>query len=113
MSISDEGYSNGADANGTTKGAADWGGSGGEAGSSDRFGRMRDGARRLYGRAFGQTREQLSDAMSQARESADDLVNLVTRKPFLAVGVAAFVGLTLGLLMSTGRTRLVFVERDD
>lgn len=110
MSTADESYSNGAGANATAGGADDW--TSGASSASERLRRMTESARRLYGRTFGQTREQLSDAVAQARESADDLVNLVSRKPFVAVGVAAFIGLTLGLLMNSGRTRLVFVERD-
>jgi uncharacterized protein YjbJ (UPF0337 family) len=72
----------------------------------------RGAAQQLYGRAKDRLRGRLEERSREARERLESTVELIGRKPLAAVGVATFVGLTLGLLLSTGRTtHVVYVPR--
>ena len=88
---------------------------GGAAGSDfkERLGQAKERAQRLYDRTIGQGREQLGDGISQIRDGVDDAVALISRKPVAAMGVAAVIGLTLGLLLNAGRSRVILVEKAD
>ncbi|HEX4741304.1 MAG TPA: CsbD family protein [Caulobacteraceae bacterium] len=69
-------------------------------------------AQRLWGKAREQMRGQVDQRTQQARERLGHTVDLIETKPLAAVGVATFVGLTMGLLMKSGRsTRVVYVKR--
>lgn len=68
-------------------------------------------AQKLFGQAREQMGDQFGDRARQARERLDRTVGLIETKPLAAVGVATFVGLTLGLLMSSGRsTKVVYLK---
>jgi uncharacterized protein YjbJ (UPF0337 family) len=95
-----------------------WGGLTGDAATQARgkIEQVKGAAQKLYGKARDQVGEAIGDALGaraqQAKAQLDETLDLITRKPLAAVGVAAFVGLTLGLMMSTGRTtKIVYVPR--
>ncbi|HSZ52625.1 MAG TPA: CsbD family protein [Caulobacteraceae bacterium] len=68
-------------------------------------------AQKLFGKARDQAREQLDLRTRQAKDGLDKTVDLIEAKPMAAVGVATFVGLTLGLLMKSGRSaRVVYLK---
>jgi uncharacterized protein YjbJ (UPF0337 family) len=91
-----------------------WGGLAGDAGlqaegkARQVGGKIQD----LYGQAKDALRDRLGERGHQAVQRIDEAVALIGRKPLAAVGVAAFVGLTLGLAANAGRsTRVVYVRR--
>ena len=68
-------------------------------------------AQELFGKARDQVRDQMDHRSRQAKDGLDKTVDMIEAKPMAAVGVAAFVGLTLGLLMRSGRsTRVVYLK---
>jgi len=67
----------------------------------------RGAAQELFGRARDQMRDQVGQRSRQAKDRLDRTVDLIEARPMAAVGVAAFVGLTLGLLMKSGRSSKV------
>lgn len=69
-------------------------------------------AQRLWGKARERVRGRMGERTQQARERLTQTVDLIETKPLAAVGVATFVGLTVGLLMKSGRSaRVVYVKR--
>jgi uncharacterized protein YjbJ (UPF0337 family) len=69
-------------------------------------------AQKLWGKAREQVRDQMGERTQQARQRLNQTVDLIETKPLAAVGVATFVGLTVGLLMKSGRSaRVVYVKR--
>ena len=105
-----------ASANGTGAGsytASGWRGGDTRSELKDRLSQAKDSAQRLYDRTIGQRREQLGDGISQVRDGIDDAVALINRRPLAAIGVAAVIGLTLGLLLNSGKSRVVLVEKAD
>jgi uncharacterized protein YjbJ (UPF0337 family) len=69
-------------------------------------------AQKLFGEARDRVRDKVGERGQRARERLDQTVGLIEEKPLAALGVAAFVGLTLGLLMNSGRSsRVVYVKR--
>jgi uncharacterized protein YjbJ (UPF0337 family) len=91
-----------------------WGGLSGDAGTQvdGKLRQVRGKAQDLYGQARETVRDALGDRGRQAQERLDQTVELISKKPVAAVGVATFVGLTLGLLLNAGReTRVVYVKR--
>jgi uncharacterized protein YjbJ (UPF0337 family) len=91
-----------------------WGGLSGDAGAQAE-GKLRQAtgkAQDLYGQAKDAVRKQFGERADKALRRVDDTVELIGRKPLAAVGVAAFVGLTLGLAANAGRSaRVVYVKR--
>ena len=117
MTGTDENFATGAgeaSTNGTAAGtytASGWRGGATRSDLKERLDQAKDGAQRLYDRTIGQGREQLGDGISQVRDGIDDAVALISRKPVAAMGVAAVIGLTLGLLLNAGRSRVILVEK--
>jgi uncharacterized protein YjbJ (UPF0337 family) len=91
-----------------------WGGLSGDAGAQTdgKMRQVRGKAQELYGQAKDTVRDALDARSDQARQRLNDTVDLIGRNPIAAVGVATFVGLTLGLLANAGRpARVVYVKR--
>jgi uncharacterized protein YjbJ (UPF0337 family) len=95
-----------------------WGGLTGDAATQARgkVEQVKGAAQQLYGKARDQVGDAISEVVGaraqQMKAQLDETLDLITRKPLAAVGVAAFVGLTLGLLMTTGRTtKVVYTPR--
>jgi uncharacterized protein YjbJ (UPF0337 family) len=91
-----------------------WGGLTGDAGAQvdGKWRQVRGKAQDLYGQARERVLEKVGVQSVQARDQLRETLELIGRKPMAAVGVAAFVGLTLGLLANAGRsTRVVYIKR--
>src|ERR1700757_3222281 len=91
-----------------------WGGLTGdpEAQAKGKWRQVEGAAQKMWGKARDQMRGQFDHRSHQAKERLDQTVDLIEAKPLAAVGVATFVGLTLGLLMKSGRSsRVVYVKR--
>jgi ElaB/YqjD/DUF883 family membrane-anchored ribosome-binding protein len=81
-------------------------------GAQAAFDQFRRTARTAYGQTREQVRREFDVRARQARERMDLATDLIEQKPMEALGLALFVGLTLGLLIGSGRgDRLVLVER--
>jgi uncharacterized protein YjbJ (UPF0337 family) len=91
-----------------------WGGLTGDpaAQAKGKWREAKGAAQKLFGQAREQVRDKVGQRGQQARERLDQTVGLIEGRPLAAMGVAAFVGLTLGLLMNSGRSsRVVYVKR--
>src|ERR1700739_1399851 len=80
-----------------------WGGLTGDTEAQAR-GKLRQAqgvAQKMGGKARDQMRGQCDHRSPQAKDRRDQTVDLIEAKPLAAVGVATFVGLTLGLLMKS------------
>ena len=64
--------------------------------------------------AYGQIKDQASDAIDQARDQAQDIYeefeNFVRDQPFAAVAVGVGVGLLVGMILRGGR-KTVYVRK--
>ena len=73
---------------------------------------IRGGAQRLYGDAREQLGERLDEVLEEITESLRARVALITRNPFLSLGVAAGLGMAIGLLSrASPEPKVVYIRR--
>jgi ElaB/YqjD/DUF883 family membrane-anchored ribosome-binding protein len=69
-------------------------------------------ARGKLNEAAGEAQNLYGRALDQARDIADEAAELIRDQPYAAAGVAALVGLVVGLLLGgSGNEKIVYVRR--
>lgn len=78
--------------------------------AAETIARIADHSRAALARAAEQIRDTYSRAADGARDVADTVDPFVHKRPYLALGLAAFAGLILGLLLARPGPKNIYVK---